>query len=131
MGRYPTGNPNGRPRKPINKGELEKLCGIQCTIEEIAGWFNCHEDTIRRFCEREYGMKFHEVYDKFSANGKISIRRTQFRIAEDGNATMAIWLGKQYLGQTDKQDLNLDAKQDFVFNILPASSRSKDEESDS
>ena len=36
--------------------------------------------------------------------GKASLRRTQFKIAEKGNANMAIFLGKQYLGQTDKAE---------------------------
>jgi hypothetical protein len=30
----------------------------------------------------------------------MSLRRTQFKLAEK-NPTMAIWLGKQYLGQRD------------------------------
>src|SRR5437660_556056 len=32
---------------------------------------------------------------------RICMRRTQMKILENGNATMAIWLGKQMLGQRD------------------------------
>lgn len=96
-------NNGGRPLININKEEFEKLCKLQCTQTEIAGWFDCSEETLRRFCKREYGERFCEVYTKLSASGKISLRRTQFKIADSGNAAMAIWLGKQYLGQTDKQ----------------------------
>jgi hypothetical protein len=32
---------------------------------------------------------------------KIRLRRAQLRLAIDGNVTMLIWLGKQYLGQSD------------------------------
>ena len=38
--------------------------------------------------------------------GKVSLRRTQFRLAQ-GNASMAIQLVKQYLGQDDKTKLEL------------------------
>ena len=124
-------NKGGRPRIEINKDEFEKLCAMLCTEEEIAGWFKCSCDTIRRFCEREYNEQFCEVYEKLSSKGKISLRRTQFKIAENGNATMAIWLGKQILGQTDKQDVSVNAENDYTLNIVPASSVMKPEESES
>lgn len=47
-------------------------------------------------------MLFSDVYKKYSAKGKISLRRYQFQQAEKSTA-MAIWLGKQYLGQTEKE----------------------------
>ncbi|MBQ0061347.1 MAG: hypothetical protein KBT15_06205 [Bacteroidales bacterium] len=36
----------------------------------------------------------------------MSLRRSQMKMAET-NPTMAIWLGKQYLGQKDNRDLNV------------------------
>lgn len=89
-----------RPRIEIDKEEFEKLCGICCTLSEIAGWFNCSEDTIERWCKREYFINFADCFKRHSAKGKISLRRNQFRMAEK-NPTMAIWLGKQHLGQRD------------------------------
>jgi hypothetical protein len=71
-----------------------------CTLEEIAGFFDCSEDTIERWCKREYDANFADVYKQFSAKGKISLRRHQMRMAET-NVGMAIFLGKQYLGQRD------------------------------
>lgn len=90
-----------RPRIDIDRTQFENLCGLQCTKQEIAGWFNCSEDTIERFCKREYKANFAVVFAKKRAAGLMSLRRSQFRLAES-NATMAIWLGKQYLGQTDR-----------------------------
>lgn len=89
-----------RPRTEIDQKQFESLCGLQCTQEEIASFFHCSEDTVTRWCKRTYGTSFAEVYKKKSANGKISLRRAQFRLAEK-NASMAIFLGKQYLGQSD------------------------------
>ena len=90
----------GRPRKEIDNKIFENLCGLQCTLEEIAGVFDCSADTIERWCKREYGETFAEVYKKHSAKGKTSLRRTQFKLAEK-SAAMAIFLGKNYLGQKD------------------------------
>lgn len=96
-----------RPRIEIDFEQFRKLCGIQCTLTEIASWFKCSEDTIERWCKREYGMSFAESFKMFSADGKITLRRNQFRLSET-NVSMAIWLGKQYLGQKDYQEVTLD-----------------------
>ena len=102
----------GRPCTNIAKEQFEKLCGIQCTLEEIAGWFGCSQSTIKRWVQKTYAdgsgkpLNFERAYKKYSAPGKISLRRAQFRLAEK-SAAMAIFLGKQYLGQKDdRHDYN-------------------------
>jgi hypothetical protein len=97
----------GRPRINIDKENFEKLCGLQCTLNEIAGFFRCSEDTIERWTKRTYNEKFADVFKKHSAQGKISLRRYQFRLAEK-SAAMAIFLGKQYLGQRDNIDMGVE-----------------------
>ena len=94
----------GRPRKEIDKELFEKLCELQCTEVEICGIFDVCEDTLNSWCKENYDMTFSDTFKKKSAKGKMSLRRLQYRIADNGNATMAIWLGKQWLGQTDKFD---------------------------
>lgn len=91
------------PRVEIDQTQFENLCKIHCTLIEIAGWFKCSEDTIEAWCEYTYDMRFTDVYKNFSSEGKISLRRTQFRMAET-NCSMAIWLGKQYLDQKDNDN---------------------------
>lgn len=93
----------GRPRKEIDVEQFKTLCGYQCTLAEIAGLFNCSEDTVERWCQRELKMHFAEAYKKYSATGKISLRRYQFKLAER-NPSMAIWLGKQYLNQKENNE---------------------------
>lgn len=100
-----------RPRIEIDMEQFEKLCAIQCNLNEIAGFFSCSPDTIERWCKREYKENFAEVYEKKRGVGKISLRRAQFRMAET-NPTMAIWLGKQYLGQTEKQEVVMSMSND-------------------
>ena len=98
--------PGGRPLKPINQIEFEKLCGLQCTLEEICDWFDVCSDTLETWCKRTYKRGFSEVFAQKRGAGKISLRRSQWRLAEK-NATMAIFLGKQYLGQRDNVDVNV------------------------
>lgn len=107
----------GRPRKEIDKSLFEKLCGLQCTKEEIAGVVEVSEDTVERWCKRTYKATFSEVYKKFSAKGKMSLRRLQFKLAEK-SASMAIFLGKQYLGQTDKFETTDSEAVDILKAIL-------------
>lgn len=102
MARKPTGRPNGRPKIEIDQKQFESLCNLQCTKDEIAGFFHCSPDTIENWCKSTYeGETFSACYKKYSQNGKISLRRYQYKMAEH-NASMAIWLGKQWLGQTEK-----------------------------
>lgn len=93
-----------RPRIQIDFEQFQGLCNIQCTLNEIANWFKCSEDTIERWCKRELKMGFAEAYKIYSSGGKISLRRWQFKMAEH-NVSMAIWLGKQYLGQREQQEV--------------------------
>ena len=101
-----------RPQIQIDKNQFEQLCAMQCTLQEISNWFHCSEDTIERWCNRTYvdengtSIGFAEAYKNYSASGKISLRRFQFKQAEK-NASMAIWLGKQWLGQRDNVDVGM------------------------
>lgn len=96
-----------RPRKEIDQKNFESLCGLQCTKEEICGFFDVTDKTLESWCKRTYKAGFSEVFKQKRGKGKISLRRNQFRLAEK-NANMAIWLGKQYLGQKDNIDVTSD-----------------------
>ena len=98
--------PGGRPRKYIDKKQFKQLCSMFCTLEEIAAFFECSEDTIERWCKRELETSFADAFKEYSAAGKISLRRNQMKMAEK-NVAMAIFLGKNYLGQRDVQDTKL------------------------
>lgn len=91
-----------RPKKLIERNEFEKLCGFQCTKEEICAWFDLTDKTLENWCKETYNNAgFSEVFASKRGLGKASLRRSQWQLAQKGNATMLIWLGKQYLGQID------------------------------
>jgi hypothetical protein len=87
----------GRPKTQIDLSQAEKLGMLQCTLKECSAWFGIPLSTLSGHSD------FQEAYKKGLENGKQSLRRKQWALA-DKNATMAIWLGKQYLGQKDVPD---------------------------
>lgn len=97
-----TGNPNGRPNKEIDQKQFESLCGLQCTEQEICDFFEVTHKTLTSWCKRTYGQSFSQVFSKKRGTGKISLRRAQMQAALGGNTTMLIWLGRNYLGQSEK-----------------------------
>ena len=90
----------GRPRfefTPKVLEQIEKLASVMCTLSEIGDIIGCSHDTIQRNQEAKEAIK------RGVANAKQSIRKTQFDIATKLNSSiMAMWLGKVYLGETDK-----------------------------
>lgn len=103
------GRPRGRPRVELDLVELEKLCRLNCTLDEIAAYMGCSRDTIERRIREDDSVR--ALIEKGRATGKISLRRKQFQILEEtSNATMAIWLGKNLLGQRDNLDVTTEDK---------------------
>jgi hypothetical protein len=91
-------------RAEINLAELEKLCALHPTDSELACWFGVSTKTIER---RKSEPAFAEVMERGRARGKLNLRRIQNKMAEN-NAAMAIFLGKNLLGQSDQISYNFD-----------------------
>ena len=97
----------GRPTKEFDKKAFSDLVGLGCSQEEICWYFRdengkvANIDTLSRWCKRTFDVNFQEY---FKQNGymffKIKLRRNQFNLSEK-SAAMAIFLGKNYLGQKD------------------------------
>ena len=100
----------------IDKKQFENLCGLQCTINEVCDFFDVEDDTLNSWCKKTYGTTFSEVFKRKRGKGQISLRRMQWKLAEK-NAAMAIFLGKQYLGQKDKIEYTDDGMKTINENI--------------
>jgi hypothetical protein len=87
-----------RPEAKIDLAELEKLCSIQCTDEEVAGFFGVSTRTIER---RRLQPRFAEIMERARAKGRVSVRRHLFRMAAANNVAAAIFLAKNLLGYKD------------------------------
>ena len=107
-----------RPKFKIDYDMVEKLAGIQCTQQEIASFLGCSVDTLQR------DETFCGLYKKGQENGKMSLRRIQYKLAEK-NPTMAIWLGKQYLKQRDNIEVEHDAKNGVIDELIGALNKAK------
>ncbi len=79
---------------------------IQCTQEEICGIYGVTDKTLNEALKRRGEPGFSEFYKKHQDEGRASLRRAQWKAAQDGNPTMLVWLGKQMLGQRDKVDVD-------------------------
>ena len=101
----------GRPAYDLDWKAFEALCCMQGTLEEISAVFSIDPDTLERSVKKQYGATFAEVMAEKKGLGRMSLRREQFvKALQSKDTTMQIWLGKQYLGQSDKQvNLNLNA----------------------
>lgn len=108
-----------RPKIKINWEQVDQMCGIHCTGEEQAAILGIDYDTLNRACKREKKKSFADYFQQKSASGKMSLRRKQFTTALDGNPTMLIWLGKNWLGQTDSiaDDGAEPVPMSFTFNV--------------
>lgn len=107
MAKEKTQKKMGRPLKDFDKKAFCDLVGLGCTQEEICWYFRdenqkpANIDTLTRWCKREFGMTFQEFFKQSGLMyTKISLRRHQLDLSKKSSA-MAIFLGKNYLGQTD------------------------------
>lgn len=89
--------PMGRPRKLIDREKLKQLAQLGLSNSEIAAVLDCSPDHIE--------TKYRKTLDWGRNRRNASLRRKQYEIAMSGNPTMLIWLGKQFLGQSDKSEL--------------------------
>lgn len=108
-----------RPKKEIDYVAVEKLANIQCTQEEIASFLNLSVRTLQR------DEEFCRLYKKGQDNGKMSLRRMQFKLAEK-NTSMAIFLGKNYLGQRDIIEQDHDFKNGILDDLVGALNKAKE-----
>ena len=108
----------GRPLYPpvIDWKSIEAMCQIQCTQEEIASVVGCDLDTLQNRCKKENDISFSEFHKLKREGGKASLRRTQWHMAKT-NPSLAIFLGKNYLKQTDRQEISGDPDAPLIHAI--------------
>lgn len=111
----------GPKRKPLDWNLLESLAQMQASCEYVSeriligmGYEPAEIDrklldaTSKRIVhnlKHRYGLNYLQfVQQKALEPRRIKLRQLQWKSAEAGNVTMQIWLGKQMLGQSDKQE---------------------------
>jgi len=99
--------------------QIRALGRIQATEAEAAAVLRVHRNTFCAFMKKS--MEALDAYEGGKQEGRASLRRKQFAMAEK-SATMQIWLGKQYLGQKDRieQDVNITTHEESLAEIEQA-----------
>lgn len=100
-----------RHRRILTEPEMELLriaASMQCTDEEVCALLKVSDETLRNW--EKSTPEILEALKTGRAEGRRSLRRKQWQVAmgdaeNKPNPAMLIWLGKQYLGQTDKQEV--------------------------
>ena len=101
----------------IDLATVERAASIGCSREEIASLLGVNRLTLYRHFEKD--KRLQEAFDNGAAKGRATLRRLQWKGAEDGNATMLVWLGKQLLGQQDSMVLTADLNIHRVLSEAP------------
>ena len=96
--------------KKIDWEAVDKLASIQCTAVEISEFLGIDDKTLARACRREKKEKIGNYIARKRLNGYAALRRKQYTVAMDGNPSMLIWLGKNWLGQKDKSDEEIESE---------------------
>jgi hypothetical protein len=93
-----------RPKIEFDLEEVYEFSKDYCSFIELSHMFNCSLTTIQD--RYKHDPEFKSAVDRGRLEAIKGLRRKQLDMAMDGNTQMAIWLGKQILGQTDKQEID-------------------------
>jgi hypothetical protein len=99
-----------RPPKHIDWDIVDKLLQAHAPGTEIAASFDMHPNSFYRRVEKEFNCGFDEYCARKREKGKNNLRLAQFKKALEGNTTIQIWLGKNWLGQREEPK---------VINLMP------------
>ena len=95
------------PMKPMDDTQFAQLVNmmrIHCTQDEICSVLDMSAQTLNlRVKERGY-KNFRDCYHKHTAEGRVALRRMQWKTAEGGFWPAQKWIGQQELGQSEKHE---------------------------
>ena len=111
-----------RPKKKFTDEmmrEIEQMATDNCHVDTIAMALGIAKQTLVR--------RFGTFITQKRAKGRTDLRRTQRKLA-NSNPAMAIFLGKNELNQSDKQEIGLNASEDLKSFISWLGGRNGDTE---
>jgi hypothetical protein len=101
-------NKGGRPSKydPKKNDEIRRLAAIGVPLKEIAYFLDINPVTATKWKDQHKG--FANAIKKGDAQKKVSVYNALFKNAvESRNVAAQIFLAKNWLGMSDRQDLSL------------------------
>jgi hypothetical protein len=103
--------------------KVKMLSSFGCTYVEIGKYFGCSEKVIRSRYKTEYEQGKEEM--------KLSLRQLQWKHAGQGNTALLIFLGKNYLNQTDKSQVDMTGNLEAVLKEVGFQGNPMDDQADS
>jgi len=126
----------GRPPKEIDWNTVDMLLKSQCDGVAIAEILGVCPDTLYRDCVKTNKMTFSKYSTVKKTEGKELLRAKQYQVAMSGDRTMLVWLGKQYLNQTDRRniaitdDMDKTREREIFLSKMRRVSENQDEQPD-
>lgn len=99
-----TGRPKALASDQQTLATIRECGRHQFGVEPTAAFLGVAVTTLRVFFREHPEIK--ELFDLSKEQGKGILHGYQFAAAAKGDRTMLVWLGKQYLNQRDKMDVN-------------------------
>lgn len=90
-----------RAKRKFDAEQVEIYGKFRATYETMAGHMGVSVDVIRKKMEDEES-DFSKAYKKGFSDCKLKLTEQQLYWAFKGNATLLVWLGKQYLGEAEQ-----------------------------
>lgn len=96
----------GRPKIELENIDVDGWTLLDALVlwadsEMCAKELGISTDTLTARIKEKYNCSFPEYRDKRRAPMKVNLFKKQYDVAIGGNVTMLIFLGKNYLGQSD------------------------------
>lgn len=108
----------GRPQTKFNWEVLNAILQYGATLLDSSEILGVSEDTIQRAIKKEHGITFSEYRNKKMGRVRIKLLQKQIDVAMNGSVPLLIWLGKQYLGQSDKQEIEQEKIGEFKIEYI-------------
>jgi len=105
----------GPPRKPFDWSKLDAILQYGAKLTDAADIMDVHPDTLSKKIKATHKMSYPEYRDKKMSKVRVGLAQKQVEVAMAGNVSMLIWLGKNWLGQSDTPPLKDEEQNELEF----------------
>jgi len=103
--------------EPLDWEWIKANLKARCTIKSLLSKLGCSEQKLRDRCERELGITFNTLRENCRSEGEDMIVNVMFEKALAGNTNLLIWLSKNWLGYSDKGQLEDESDNNITINF--------------
>ena len=105
------------PKVEFDWSKLNAILEYGCSGADACEIMGVCYNTIADRIKLTHNATFQEYRIKKMAKKRYKLREKQYELAMAGNVAMLIWLGKNELGQKDRQEMDIGNKENKVFKL--------------